>query len=132
MSEEDIRKVFANNLRRILEMSGKQPVDIVNDLKIPFSTVSNWLSGAKFPRPAKQQLLADYLGVKVSDFTKAGDDIPESYYLNDEAKELAEFLFRNPNYKVLFDASRKIKPEDIDFVKAMLDRMAGESNDYSD
>lgn len=38
---------------------------------------------------------------------------------------MAEFLYRNPDYKVLFDASRKVKPEDIDFVKQMIDRMGG-------
>lgn len=45
--------------------------------------------------------------------------------LNDEAKDLAEFLFKNPDYKVLFDASRKVKPKDIEFVKNMIDRMNG-------
>lgn len=49
----------------------------------------------------------------------------DSYYLNDEARDMAEFLFKNPEYKVLFDASRKVKPEDIDFVKRMMDRMRG-------
>lgn len=49
----------------------------------------------------------------------------DSYYLNDEARDMAEFLFKNPEYKVLFDASRKVKPEDIDFVKHMMDRMRG-------
>jgi transcriptional regulator with XRE-family HTH domain len=46
----------------------------------------------------------------------------ESYYVDDDAREMAEFLFNNPEYKVLFDASRKVKKEDIDFVKEMLDR----------
>ena len=42
---------------------------------------------------------------------------------------MAEFLFKNPEYKVLFDASRKVKPEDIDFVKRMMDRMRGSDKD---
>lgn len=125
MPEEDLKKIFARNLQHFLSLSDKQPVDLVNDLKIPFSTVSNWLSGEKFPRPVNQQMLADYLGVKVSDFTKTDDSIPESYYLNDDAKDLAEFLYKNPNYKVLFDASRKVKPEDIEFVKNLIERMGG-------
>ena len=36
----------------------------------------------------------------------------------------AEFLHKNPDYKVLFDASRKVKKEDIEFVKQMLDRFS--------
>ena len=46
--------------------------------------------------------------------------IPDSYYLNPEARDMAQFLFENPEYKVLFDASRKVKPEDIQFVKEMI------------
>ena len=39
--------------------------------------------------------------------------IPDRYYPNPEARNMAQFLFENPEYKVLFDASRKVKPEDI-------------------
>ena len=53
----------------------------------------------------------------------------ESYYLNDDAKEMAQFLYDNPEYKVLFDASRKVKKEDINFVKEMMDRMRGSDPD---
>ena len=47
----------------------------------------------------------------------------------EKARELAEFMFKNPEYKVLFDASRKVKKEDIGFVKEMIDRMRGSSDD---
>ena len=36
------------------------------------------------------------------------------YYLSDAARDMAEFLHKNPEYKVLFDASRKVKPEDLE------------------
>ena len=45
-----------------------------------------------------------------------------SYYLDPEAAELAEFAHKNPEYKVLFDASRNVKPEDINFVLEMIKR----------
>ena len=68
---------------------------------------------------------AKVLGVSPSDLMGwNGQDQDETpYYLNDDARELAEFLFNNPEYKVLFDASRKVKKEDIEFVKQMMDRM---------
>lgn len=37
----------------------------------------------------------------------------DEYYINKETKELAQFYFDNPEYKVLFDATRKVKPDDI-------------------
>lgn len=52
------------------------------------------------------------------------------YYLNNEAKEFAQFLYDNPDYKVLFDASKKVKKEDIEFVKQMLDRFKHEHEDW--
>lgn len=45
-----------------------------------------------------------------------------SYYFDKEVRELAQFLHDAPEYKVLFDASRKVKKEDIEFVKKMLDK----------
>ena len=52
-----------------------------------------------------------------------------AYYLDDDAKDLAEFMFNNPEYKVLFDASRNVSKEDIEFVKQMIDRMSGNDGD---
>ena len=53
----------------------------------------------------------------------------EKYYSDEAARDLAQFMFENPEYKVLFDASRKVKKEDIQFVKEMIDRVRGDDND---
>ena len=41
-------------------------------------------------------------------------DEQDDYYLNQQSSDLAEFLMHHPEYQVLFDASRKVKPEDIE------------------
>ena len=51
-------------------------------------------------------------------------DDDTAYYLDDEAKELAQFLFENPDYRVLFDAARNVKKEDLMFVKEFIDRFS--------
>lgn len=48
---------------------------------------------------------------KSQEMFKPNDE--ERYYLNDDTEDIAQFLFENPEYKVLFDASRKLKKEDI-------------------
>lgn len=63
---------------------------------------------------------------------KTDKDMPEytvykeddNYYIDPESRQIAQFLFDNPNYKVLFDAARKVKPEDIERVKQMIDLMS--------
>ena len=125
MSEEKSRITFSNNLKRLLELNDKQPADIVRDLGIPFSTVSNWINGLKMPRMGKIEMLAGYLHCEKSDLIEdKGDKVPEAYYLNDDAREIAQFLFENPDYKVLFDASRKVRKEDLLIVKELLDRFS--------
>lgn len=42
------------------------------------------------------------------------------YYTDAYSQELAQFAHDNPSYRVLFDASRKVKPENIAKVMAML------------
>jgi hypothetical protein len=62
---------------------------------------------------------------KLSTDTSSDNDV---YYLDDDARDMAQFMYENPEYKVLFDASRKVKKEDIQFVKEMIDRMSNNND----
>lgn len=81
------------------------------------------LKEGKFPSD-RLQVIASFLGVSVSYILNGEQDDSEGYYINDDARELAQFLLENPDYKVLFDASRKVKREDLQFVKEMIERLS--------
>lgn len=108
----------------------KKQSDLINDLGFSSSTISNWCTGEKLPRMDKVQILADYFHINKSDLLedKSNFNEEETYYLNDDARDMAQFLYENPDYKVLFDASRKVKKEDIEFVKEMIDRMSNKND----
>lgn len=79
------------------------------------------------PRVDKIQALCSWMGIELSDLLEEKSDKTTKqaeYYLDDEAREYAEFLHKNPEYKVLFDASRKVKKEDIDLVTQFIERMS--------
>lgn len=128
MGEDLQKKIFAQNLTYFLNLNGKKQIDLSNELGIGLSTINSWCTGSKMPRMDKVQLLADYFGIGKSDLLddKSKED---NYYLDKESAEAAQFLFENPEYKVLFDASRKVKKQDIDLVAEMIKRMAGNSSD---
>lgn len=86
-------------------------------------SISKWKNST--PNPERLKKLADYFGVSV-EYLMTGEEKEggEAYYINDDAREMAQFMFENPEYKVLFDASRKVKKEDIQFVKEMIDRLS--------
>lgn len=119
---------FAEMLKYYLMMNNKTQSDLVNDLGYDKSTVSNWCAGLRVPKVDVLIDIADYLHVNVGDLIEDNRN-EESYYLNDDARDMAQFMYENPEYKVLFDASRKVKKEDIDFVKQMIDRMSNKGDD---
>lgn len=91
-----------------------------------YTTIQKWESGVAEP-PIKLALqMAEMFGVSIDDLNNidlryTAQSTP--YYLNDETREIAQAIFDNPQYKALFDASRKLSPEDLRFVMDMIDRM---------
>ena len=109
-------------------MNNKTQSDLVNDLGFDKSTVSNWCAGLRVPKVDVIIDIANYLHVNVGDLIEDNRN-EDTYYLDDDARDMAQFMYENPEYKVLFDASRKVKKEDIDFVKQMIDRMSNKGDD---
>ena len=114
---------FAEMLKYYLMLNEKTQKDLADDLGYDKSTVSSWCSGNRVPKIDVIIDIAKYLHVNVGDLIEDNRN-DETYYLNDDAREMAQFMFENPEYKVLFDASRKVKKEDIQFVKEMIDRLS--------
>ena len=126
MSEEQIRKVFAANLKKYLERDEKQPADLVRDLKIPFSTVSNWVNGVKLPRMGKVELLAQYFGIEKSDLL---EEKQAGYYYDEETAQLAQELYDNKELGLLMSASRKMSPEALRNLTALVESMIRDEKD---
>lgn len=125
MSDEEYRKIFVKKLNYYMNLNNKKQIDLMNDLGLSSATVSSWCTGTKLPRMGKIQMLADYLGVEKSDLLEEKkEETEQSYYINEDAKELAQFLFENPDYKVLFDATKNVKKEDLETVKTIIDKFS--------
>ena len=81
---------------------------------------SDWCNGKKYPRVDAMQRLADLLGVLYSTLTTENG-------LSDYAdQERLEALHQNPRLGLLFDHSSKMKPEDVDFMIQMAERIIKE------
>lgn len=126
MSDREFAKIFSKNLRRIAYNAGKTQADISRELKINKATVSSWMNGTRVPRMESVDLLCHYFNVKRSDLMEEHneDEEKEQYYLSDDARDLAQFLFENPEYKVLFDGVRKVRKEDLEVIKTLLERFS--------
>ena len=95
--------------------------------------IQKWESGVSEPPLKALKKLSEIFNIDMNDLAtkKLSYNTNEDnniYYLDDDARDMAQFLYENPDYKVLFDASRKVKKEDIQFVKEMIDRMSNKND----
>lgn len=124
MSDLGNKEIMAKNIKRLMALHRKERSDICKDLGFKYTTFTDWINGKTYPRIDKIEMMANYFGVSKSELVEDKIiDTDNSYYLNDDAREMAQFMFDNPEYKVLFDATRNVKKEDIEFVKEMIDRL---------
>lgn len=116
MSEDRNKRIFADNLNRIMEEHEKTPANLVADLGIPHSTLSNWTTGLKLPRMGNIEKLARYFNCEKSDLLE--EHSPE-YYENREAAELANKIRENSQLKALFDVQRDLEEDELDAILQM-------------
>ena len=117
---------FANVLKGLRIKSGLTQQEMADKLNISRSSIGMYENGEREPSFELLEIIADYFNVDMNYLLgkkESSENIPQGYYLNEDARDMAQFLFDNPEYKVLFDSTRKVKKEDTLFVKEMIDRM---------
>ena len=118
-------KTVLKSLRKAANMTQEQLADA---LHITRSRIGMYETGQREPDFETLEAIADFFNVDI-DYLMGRTDkttvLPETYYIDKDARDLAEFLHKNPMYKILLDSFRKVRPEDIDFVKQLIDRVGG-------
>lgn len=117
---DNAREIFVRNLRYFMEQKGISQADICRELDVSSATVSDWYTGKKYPRIDAMQHLADLLGVNFSTLTTEGG-------ISDyEDMQRLEALHQNPALGLLFDRSRKMTHDDVEFMIQMANRILKE------
>ena len=125
---------LGENIRFLRTKKGYSQDDIANMLDYKsFTTIQKWESGVSEPPLKALKKLSEIFNIDMNDLATKKlslntNEDNNAYFLDDDARDMAQFLYENPDYKVLFDASRKVKKEDIQFVKKMIDRMSNNND----
>ena len=61
------KAIFSKNLRWYIERSGKDRRELADIWGFPYSPVSEWVTGKKYPRIDRIEVIADYFGIAKSD-----------------------------------------------------------------
>ena len=113
-----------DRVKQLCAANGISQAKLEKEIGISSGASYKWKNSS--PSMEVLEKLSKYFGVSV-DYLMTGKEKEggETYYLNDETREIAQEIFENPDVKSLFDMSRKMTPErlkaHIEFIKKMQD-----------
>lgn len=132
MSEIEFNEIFSKRLKYFMDKYDMTQADLAKRLGVGTTSVYNWVNGLKTPRMSKVDAMCEIFHCKRSDFMEESTG-ESSYYIDPETAKKAQELFDDPNFRVLFDAARDSRPEDLqkaaDYLKAAKAMTLGLDND---
>ncbi len=72
------KEIMARNIKRLMEVKGKDRNEICNDLGFKYTTFTDWINANTYPRIDKIELMANYFGVTKADLVEDRNILPSS------------------------------------------------------
>ena len=113
MSDELQKRIFSENLKRLMEEQNLTQADVAKSIGVSPQTFNTWVRGIALPRMGKIQRLADYFRVDKSDLLEETANNKKTYYSDPEVGKIVNELKDRPDLRVLLDASRDLDESDM-------------------
>ena len=120
-TNDKMKRLFSQRLVGVMQENNINQVELSKILGVSESTVGKWILCKAIPRMGVIQKLSDYFHVGKSYFLE--EDANAGYYTDPTVNEYAEQLRMNPNMRLLFDATKDMTKEDIDYVVDLVNRL---------
>lgn len=108
--------------------NGVKPSHVAKETGIATATLTDWKKGRYFPKQDKIKKIAEYFCVDWEDFY-AEEAVEPRYYIDNDTAEKAQELFQNKDMRILFDAARDSRPEDLQMAADLLRRLKETNRD---
>ena len=118
---DKMKRLFSQRLVGVMQENNINQVELSKILGVSESTVGKWILCKAIPRMGVIQKLSDYFHVGKSYFLE--EDANTGYYTDPTVNEYAEQLRTNPKMRLLFDATKDMTKEDIDYVVDLVNRL---------
>ena len=63
----DNKNIFASNLKRYMKQKNKSRREVADAIGVSYYTFTSWVTGKKYPRMDKVEMLAEFFGILKSD-----------------------------------------------------------------
>lgn len=71
MSSLGNKEIMASNIKRYMQLFGKDRNDVCRDLGFKYTTFTDWINGNTYPRIDKIEMMANYFGISKADLVEA-------------------------------------------------------------
>jgi len=115
-----------DRLKELRTMKGLSQVALAEALGVSKSIIGAYETGDRKPSYEILEELADFFNVSMDYLT--GKEDRSMYYLDPEVAEKAQELYEDPSTRILLDAKRDLKPEDLDYLIRTLNLLKGKDN----
>lgn len=112
------KEIFAKNLQKYITRSGKDRKDIAKELDIPYSTLTEWMNGRKYPRINNIEKVAAYFKVSKSDLIENFEVIRKD---NDIIAKIVVKLRTNKELLEVVEKLILLDKKKLESLKSMLD-----------
>lgn len=120
------RQIMAKNILKYMEQENLKATDICKALGFKQNTFSDWVNAKTYPRIDAIEKLANYFNISKADLV---EDTATEYYQDKATAVMAEKLFESKEMRLLFDAAKDSKPEDLKMAADLLLRLKGTNPD---
>lgn len=118
---ENSQILFSKALKYYLNLYGKTQQDLIRDLNISSSTLSQWVNGKMFPRMDKVEMLAQYFHISTTDLLT--DPVTRSTHTSSDPIVIAKLIESNGNLYELLKVSIQLENADIHLLQVLADRL---------
>lgn len=110
---------LGHKLKALREKSGKTQEEMSKLLNVGRVSYTQYENDKRVPTLDTLKRLSEIFNV-TTDYL-LGNAHSSKYYIDPETARLAQEIHDNPQYKVLFDATRRLKPESVKEIMRFID-----------
>lgn len=118
MSNIGNKETMSKNLKYYIEKSGKDRKTLAETWGFPYSTVTDWINGNKYPRIDRIEIMAEYFGILKSDLIE--ERTAEHREMQKKNDTLSDIVLRLNSDSVFFEAVDSLYKMDSDKLSNLL------------
>ena len=122
MSSLGNKAILSKNLRYYIEKSGKDRRVLAETWGFPYSTVTDWINGNKYPRIDRIEIMADYFGILKSDLIEEKtEEHREMQKKNDIISDVVIRMQTDETFSAAVESLYKLDEKKLLSILALLD-----------